>query len=157
MDLSDSSWVTDTEIRMIYLFSVITMPLSFQSDIIYTGTGLQAGGGLDGFAIWRHAVRSLGWSRGTLSHFKLFNSNSSECNENQHLPEYETQDKYGKMGNRRGHRNGLSWKQHFPICQHMKWGTLTFAWTPHETNICSDPAAEYCFVLNEVLLFFFSF
>lgn len=120
MDLSDSSWVTDTEIRMIYLFSVITVPLGFQNDIIYTGTGLQAGGGLDGFAIWRHAVRSLGSSRGSLSRFKLLSSNSSECSENQHLPQHETKGKYGKMGNRGGHRDDPSTKQHFPICQHMK-------------------------------------
>lgn len=96
LDLSDSSWVTDTEIRMIYLFSVITVPLGFQNDIIYTGTGLQAGGGLDGFAIWRHAVRSLGCSRGSLSRFKLLSSNSSECRENQHLPQHETKGRYGK-------------------------------------------------------------
>lgn len=72
MDLSDSSRVADTEIWMIYLSSVITVPLGIQSDVIYTGTGLQAGGGLDGFAIWRHAVRSLGRSCAALSHFKLF-------------------------------------------------------------------------------------
>lgn len=88
MDLSDSSRVADTEIWMTYLFSVITMPLGFQNNVIYTGTGLQAGGGLDGFAIWRHAVRSLGWSRGTLSHFKLSAQTvlrAMKANTSQHL------------------------------------------------------------------------
>lgn len=77
----------DTEIWMTYLFSVITMPLGFQNNVIYTGTGLQAGGGLDGFAIWRHAVRSLGCSRGTLSHFKLFSTSRTARSESQHLPD----------------------------------------------------------------------
>lgn len=58
--LSDSSRVADIEIWMTHIFSVITMPLGFHNNVIYTGTGLQAGGGLDGFAIWRHAVCSLG-------------------------------------------------------------------------------------------------
>lgn len=159
MDLSDSSWVTDTEIRMIYLFSVITVPLGFQNDIIYTGTGLQAGGGLDGFAIWRHAVRSLGWSRGSLSRFKLLSSNSSECSENQHLPQHETKGKYGKTGNRGGHQDDPSPEHHFSICQHTKktrWHPPERASLRHETNVCSSPGAERL-VLNKAFLFFSPF
>lgn len=37
MNLSDSSRVSDTEIWMTYRFSVITMPLDFQNNVIYTG------------------------------------------------------------------------------------------------------------------------
>lgn len=53
---------------MTYLFSVITMPFGFQNNVIYTGTGLQAGGGLDGFAIWRRAVLHLA---GAALHFHI--------------------------------------------------------------------------------------
>lgn len=137
MDLSDSSWVADTEKWMTYLFSVITIPLGFQNNVIYTGTGLQAGGGLDGFAIWRHAVCSLGRSHGTLSRFKLFSSTSTACNENQHLPASETKDKYGKMGSRGGHSYAVE-------------RTLL----QHKTNGCLYFPAKHHFTLNEWGFFF---
>lgn len=109
MDLSDSSQVADTEMWMTYLFSVITMPPGFQSNVIYTGTSLQGGGGLDGFAIWRHAVCSLGWKlQHTFTFQTLQPKQRRVCNENQHLPASETKDKYGKMATRGRRRIGLN-------------------------------------------------